>query len=73
MIERMFDSDTDNHTAVLPDLPELTAEEWEAEERLIFELMDAGLEPALLTSLWCCRRISESWPTDVRLAVLLSA
>jgi hypothetical protein len=41
----MFASDTNTLTAVLPDLPELTAEEWDAEERLVFELMDAGLEP----------------------------
>jgi hypothetical protein len=73
MIERMFDSDTDNHTAVLPDLPELTAEEWEAEERLIFELMDAGLEPAPADEPVMLPADLESWPTDVRLAVLLSA
>jgi hypothetical protein len=71
----MFDSDTNTtqtSTALAPDFPPMTTEEWAAEERLIFELMDAGLEPAPADEPVVLPADLESWPTDIRLAVLLS-
>ena len=64
----MFDSGT-NTVGVLP---ALTAEDWDAEERLIFELTDAGLdhgpadEPVVLPA------DLDSWVPDLRLAAVLS-
>ncbi len=66
MIERMFDSDTNTGS-------EMTAAEWDAEERLIFELMDAGLEPVPADEPMVLPTDIGSWPADVQLAVLLSA
>ncbi|MEX2422884.1 MAG: DUF222 domain-containing protein, partial [Acidimicrobiia bacterium] len=61
----MFDIDTT--------VPVMTAEDWDAEERLIWDLTEAALaagpsdEPVMLPP------DIESWPTDERLSVLLSA
>ena len=73
----MFDSDTNSSTTdakvgVLPDLPELSVEECEAVDRRIFELVDAGLEPAPADEPHGLPADIESWPTDVRLGLFLS-
>lgn len=64
---------TSTSIRALPDLPGFSAEEWDAEERLIVELMDGGLEPAPSDEAAVLPPDLESWPADVRLAAVLSA
>jgi hypothetical protein len=74
MIEHMFESGTNTtqSTALAPDFPPMTTEEWEAEERLIFELMDAGLEPAPADEAVMLPADLDSWVPDLRLAAVLA-
>jgi hypothetical protein len=60
----MFDSHTNTGL--------LTVEEWDAEERLIFELMDAGPDPVPSDEPVVLPSGLESWAPDLRLAAVLS-
>lgn len=66
----MFEANTS--VGLLPDVPWLSAEELDAEERLIFELMDAGFDPAPSDEAAVLPPDLESWPADARLAAILS-
>ena len=67
----MFDSETNTPTNTKTG--PMTVEEWDAEERLILELMEAGPDPAWFDEPLVLPPDLDSWEPDMRLAAVLAA
>jgi hypothetical protein len=79
MVEQMFGSDTTTTdtkagrgTVLASDFPGMTVAEWDAEERLIWELTDAGIESARADEAVVLPADLDSWAADLRLAAVLA-